>query len=497
MKIYRLLRNNKETGPFAYEELVGMGLKAYDLIWKEGKSAAWRYPSELPEFKEFAPVVEEQPFDRFFKRPEQKIGESSPRTGNSSEVVTVFKKEKPRIKIKADWRRIEPEVVASELISPGKKETVRERELPVSTFRNSADPTFPTEKTPTWKDAWLDWEQEKKTVQKLPKYSGTGQLPETRQETKLETKFSQSLDELKDRYAASVLKSREQKKSFSLPAIPRQYILPLILFPLLGLGIWMEFTMKSPQTPEKGTAGNVKAVNPVINPETPPVTAATASMETANTNPAPVGASNDDLENSQIQPGNRQTGSILFRKKHRAESSTIKLLQSRGNKTSQNQKSSPVLVTGYYPKGDAVSTKNVQASNGEIVRNAVHRNDLPQTISGTGSTGPAPRTVPITPRQSISDFVQVNLPGYGQGPVENYQLSVQNEADFPIDLAVVDIQYFDAGGRYQKGETVYVHNIPASQVIQVQVPDSKISSRISYKVSLISAAEKKLYLIAD
>jgi len=47
-----------------------MGLKPYDLIWQEGKSAAWRYPGEVDELKSFAPPVEEQPFDRFYKKPE-------------------------------------------------------------------------------------------------------------------------------------------------------------------------------------------------------------------------------------------------------------------------------------------------------------------------------------------------------------------------------------------------------------------------------------------
>src|SRR5579862_3667809 len=46
-----------------------MGLKGYDLVWVEGRSAAWRYPSEIEELKSFAPIVEEQPFDRFYKRP--------------------------------------------------------------------------------------------------------------------------------------------------------------------------------------------------------------------------------------------------------------------------------------------------------------------------------------------------------------------------------------------------------------------------------------------
>src|ERR1700722_17818430 len=68
MKMYLLLRNNKQSGPHSLDELKSMGLKAYDLVWLEGKSAAWRYPSEIEELSAFAPIVEEQPFDRFYKK---------------------------------------------------------------------------------------------------------------------------------------------------------------------------------------------------------------------------------------------------------------------------------------------------------------------------------------------------------------------------------------------------------------------------------------------
>lgn len=74
MSHYRLLRDNKETGPFSEEEMIAKGFKPYDLIWVEGRSAGWRYPSEIPAFKNFAPVVEEQPYDRFYRKdPPQKL----------------------------------------------------------------------------------------------------------------------------------------------------------------------------------------------------------------------------------------------------------------------------------------------------------------------------------------------------------------------------------------------------------------------------------------
>src|SRR3982750_4331485 len=57
---YRLLRDNKESGPYSEEEMIAKGFKPYDLLWAEGKSAGWQYPSEIAAFKKYAPIVEEQ-----------------------------------------------------------------------------------------------------------------------------------------------------------------------------------------------------------------------------------------------------------------------------------------------------------------------------------------------------------------------------------------------------------------------------------------------------
>jgi hypothetical protein len=72
MNKYLLLRDNKQSGPYTVPEIIQMGIKPYDLVWLEGKSAAWRYPSEVEELKPYAPTVEEQPFDRFYKKPDTK-----------------------------------------------------------------------------------------------------------------------------------------------------------------------------------------------------------------------------------------------------------------------------------------------------------------------------------------------------------------------------------------------------------------------------------------
>lgn len=59
---YLLLRNNKQTGPHSLEELLHQALQPHDLVWVEGQSAGWHYPSEIAALK---PLLEKE------KAPEQ------------------------------------------------------------------------------------------------------------------------------------------------------------------------------------------------------------------------------------------------------------------------------------------------------------------------------------------------------------------------------------------------------------------------------------------
>ena len=55
-RVYLLLRNNQETGPWSLEELVSLELKPHDLVWVEGRSAAWCYPTEIESLKHIFPA---------------------------------------------------------------------------------------------------------------------------------------------------------------------------------------------------------------------------------------------------------------------------------------------------------------------------------------------------------------------------------------------------------------------------------------------------------
>lgn len=59
-KVYLLLRNNQQSGPYSLEELIQLGLKPHDLIWVDGRSAAWVYPSEIELLRPYAPSTPPQ-----------------------------------------------------------------------------------------------------------------------------------------------------------------------------------------------------------------------------------------------------------------------------------------------------------------------------------------------------------------------------------------------------------------------------------------------------
>ncbi len=50
---YLILRNNKERGPYSLEELLSLSLQPADLIWVEGQSISWSYPSEVEALKPY------------------------------------------------------------------------------------------------------------------------------------------------------------------------------------------------------------------------------------------------------------------------------------------------------------------------------------------------------------------------------------------------------------------------------------------------------------
>ncbi|MEP6514364.1 MAG: hypothetical protein ABJA79_10865, partial [Parafilimonas sp.] len=234
MKSYKLLRSNNISGPYTKDELIEKGLKPYDLIWVEGRSAAWRYASEIEELKAFAPVIEEQPYDRFYKKnktkpavisKDERVKESAVATTELQTDLPKIPVEKPRIRIRADWKKIEPPVAITDKVT----KTIREK--------TSIAP--PSAKVVGWEQAWLNWEKEKNAPSNASVNASSSIPRHTSESPVLEMKFSDSLDSIKERYVEKILNRKNNQPAFRSKNF-KSYIFPICLFIVVScIGFWL------------------------------------------------------------------------------------------------------------------------------------------------------------------------------------------------------------------------------------------------------------------
>lgn len=533
MKAYRLLRNNKESGPYSAEELIQMGLKAYDLVWIEGKSASWRYPSEVAELKPFAPVVEEQPFDRFYKKPVSVVVKNEEPVTNVDVVSQVntaptvaVKQPKPRIRIKADATRIETPVVQpvfaeKEISKPVELSPVQKPKEPVERIAAKAV----TATSPDWKDMWLNWEQEKKAVSDANKIdvaaamrsvnklnssatnqyasdingqyagevnnqhaSGTAnQYKVYRGNEILETKFSQSLDDIKEQYVEKVLNKGRNKKSGSSSVTAAILITAIIAF-----GVWLGFKWsgKGGENMEKVVNIQPKSVEPVRN------------EEVKNDLSAQQNQNEPEMVSKVKEDENQETQTARITEVPRTKNTGLQKKPAENNyKPNNNAKTLAVNKTYSKPQLKSVNTDDEieDTYQPSTLNNTVDKSEVADKAGPSVKVKQDPQTAAIAKFRKgapkIADYIAVE-PYYPSGN-GSIKLHVQNVSDIPVDLVMMDLEYYDGNGRFQKGETVYVRNIGAGETITVPAPESNMAAKVGYKISMVSSERNNLYLIAD
>ncbi len=495
MKCYRLLRSNKETGPYTSEELIEMGLKPYDLIWVDGKSAAWRYPSEINELKSFAPVVEEQPFDRFYKKPEEEISDvavvqepammqveklsvapasvaAPPRPAmvenKAAEVIketTPPKTEKPRIRIKADWSKVEPVIVATNSdnqTSSHSYSTNGTHQQPVHQ-QNSSSP-----KPVEWSQAYNNWEKEKSgELNKKP--APVVVIPDEAEPVVLETKFVQPLDAIKERYEKTVLNRAEEtpapNKNFRIVA-PTIFFIAVLVFGLY----WTNRNVPENSTPPTTS-------NEVTNNEDIVQSANTSEVNNSTPNKTDVSEGTESpVVNNNVATAENKKPAGLNNSTEVAPDDNIQPATPKNNIDEADRITS---ITD-KPKKEI---ENTDAKSETTTAPTEKKSSTPYTFASKNKT--------------VDDYVTTKRMVQTATQGENMSIDVRNVSDIPLDLVVVDLQYYDANGKYRKGESIYLKNFPPSKTVPVKIPGDKESVKVTAKVSLLTSEAKGIYLIAD
>ena len=448
MVTYLLLRDNKQLGPLTLDELTQLGLKGYDLVWVDGKSAAWRYPSEIEELKPFAPIVEEQPFDRFYKRPAAE-NKNIPTeiTPVKTEPAPVVSHEKQYASISRGDNKVYvtlPARTAATASTPSIKKTVVEEVKPA-----------------TIQERFF-------TEEKFAKPSGFG------------NEFLQhDVVEKNQR-----VEKTQQPKIVADKKIFRPALMLLGVFILLGSGILIGLYIN-----KSATLFSEKIK------ETPNQQAAAAKEQQTNSKQAnpPVVPVSDKLVDNNNQ-NNQATNTVKQPENTIANKNIVAVAQTdlqniKKEATPLDEKKKELKTKSILPKKIPILSQSAATDTnsdyyqktGVSRRSATHRDD---EISDKAVL-----------KTNIADMVGLTANTYTVGTfggISNLQITVSNHSVYPLDLVVVEVQYVQANKKIFKTENIYFHNVGAGSALMQEAPKSPRGIKVQYKIAVINSKDSGL-----
>ena len=446
MTSYLLLRNNKEKGPFSLDELIQHGLKPYDLVWVNGKSAAWRYPGEIAELKEYSPAVEEQPYDRFFKKPsEEKKQEPVPVQQKEAVVqqpAYIPKKSVfvtlPGQKQQQPAQIREQPVVGYEKYQPSVKETA---------IIETAVPTIRITETPVT----------------------------------AEIKYSQPLDEIKEMYVKT-LQDRKQKiaKKTYLNAAMKNAAVALVI---VGVGILIGFAMKSngnkPVTAAETIIPQQVAMLPADT--TDPVLLEPAQEQKEEEMPAePVYEEHQPLIQDEMKKQE------LKEQKQSPLTSPVSLPEKTITTSPKKEIVQPEKKI--VPADEPSPGVEINARTGE--RNKKVRSETTEQPEREIISEPAPKAG--LKNNSLSKQVTVSSNDYQKvafGGIRNLQLTVSNDSKYVLDNVVVELQYLKPSELPLKTESIQFRSVAPGGTQTIRVPDTNRGIKVTYKITHILSVQ--------
>ncbi len=521
MPSYRLLRSNKESGPYTLSDLVTLGLKPYDLVWVDGRSAAWRYPSEVDELKEYAPVVEEQPYDRFYKKPseaetpikERVASVSSEKTYQPTNINENFAHQEPAKNIvEKPIANPEVEKTFSEIPKPYQSPQPKKKVFVSMPEANAFEQPYQN----AYQDGQYEQHQYEQYLPK-PKIEQVKQKPveersyspisvQESEETRLETKYTQSLDDIKEMYINTLVQRKTKNRRKEIFKKLRPALIPVLL---LAAGFAIGYVIKTKKSPLQGS--------PVISTVVPSPTVPAQKKDEI-----PPGNKNNEItrpEGNQVLPSEEQNSVQLTDKttdktninKHKnpvSEQEQVTLQQKQDNNT-ESQLPKAVLTENKERETSAprnemasVQKKNVEVdpNTGErkkVVRDNDSETDPSQDNDRNNSTsaGKKNKTEPNfieTDHKDLHDLVSVQSNNYERGAfggIRGLELTVSNNSDYLIDEVSVELQIMKPSEQPLRTDIITFKNIGSNKSITVKVPDSQRGIRVDYRITNIESKQ--------
>lgn len=468
MMMYLLLRDNKQSGPFSLDELKTLGLKAYDLVWVEGKSAAWRYPSELEELRSFAPIVEEQPFDRFYKKPSpaKSVVSSVIASRTESDKENIGQVSPPPAVYAGESSAVTGKRIIYVTMPAGKSTAVLREGVAVRTSsRMSEENTALSAYQPAPFKAAASRSDEKAVTGPDVK---PGPRPDETLGAGFDEKLSQIPEELKNHVEIMPHVKKRQSSRIWQPVAVGLSILALLA---AGIFIGLSINKDTFGLGKKIAVGNSlsdkgqKLAGQALQQPLP----VTTTISTPVTQPA----SNDSLVKS--------TSAAV------ASQEAVTNAQTAARQHPPRQFPPKDKSTGNVRNLAAPAASNRDSASISIPvvhREATHRTDLPADKNDNVDKDVI--------KNNIANLVSVGTKGFTVGTfggISGLQLTVSNHSVYPLDLVVVEVQYIQANKKVFKTENLYFRGIGPGAALMQEAPKSARGIKVQYKITLVNSKE--------
>ena len=440
MQKFLLLRNNKQTGPYSVEELEQMGLKPYDLIWVNGKSAAWRYPGEIDELKSFAPAVEEQPYDRFYKKPTDEPKKAEPAKAEAAPVTSSAPSNGNGVgNANGNGNSNGSNGISyTPATTPSSPKKSKEYKRVFVTMPNS----------PLSNKSITVEQPQQNEVQPFAQPKAVEPVPSVNEKQKPQ-KIEAYVDQNNGHSSIDIYYTRNKsiysRKSFLVSAFA------IGILALIALGMFIGLSLRTPNRDAgKQETEKVYRVSEKESKSEPEINRNTTLGDVdhpASMPPAPIIDSATILANA---------------KKARQRPSSIKLKDLQQKSAMKPLDSNVLSITPEKPEPE--------------------------------------KRVPEKKAPDLSKLVSVSNNDFQVGPfggISKLELTVHNSSDYPLDLVIVELEYLKVNKDVFKTETLYFKDVEANSSVTVGAPKSSRGNKINYKISLISAKDRLFHASSD
>ena len=471
-KVYLLLRDNKQTGPHSLEDLLQLGLKPFDLVWIEGRSAGWSYPSEIDALKPYVGEAPAAPVPNYST-------ESMPSTHPTYTPSDTTTSSSPK-------SIAPPKTVFVSLPGKGAKSVAPSKQEPMAT----------------------DWDRRVEELrQRAQAYTPISEPKE--EEPALNTNYARSLNEVEEDYTDWVYKQKAKKK----PLISSRQVSTLAIgIVLVGGGYLAAVSLFDGKGKDTVAAQKTQssAVQESVAEESELPNAPTVYEEDEGSMPneedlklLPLSNKPAGKEKATVRSTGSMTSAPVSQPTERAqkveaeptvdepvvtERSVPEPEEPVAAGPKEKKKTLAEKIDGFIEK---IASKGRSGAGGEVEEETPKTTPAPGTEArrSTRRDGEGAPAIDAAELARQVEVVANNSDNWMMG-VKDLKLTVRNHSAVTIKRATIEILYYSENDNLLERKTIQVSGIPPKGRKVVAAPDQRLADHVDFRVVSASVDEE-------